>query len=69
MDGHTRFDIPHCLPSARNVTTGKGFGITLTGILVRLFFWNVGLDDACDNSKVGRLLGDALDKAGGVPPN
>ena len=69
MQGYTWLDIPHGLLSARNVTTCEGFGITLTDVLIRLLRRIVGLDDAHSNSKIGRLLGDALGKASRVPLN
>lgn len=39
------------------------------GVLIRLLRWNVRLDDARGNCKIGRLLSDALGKTSSVPPN
>ena len=69
MRRHTWLDIPHGLLSARNFTTGEGFGITLADVLIHLLRRNVGLDDARGNSKIGRLLSDALGKTSRVPSN
>jgi hypothetical protein len=66
---HTWLDILHGLPSAREVTTGDSFWVTLIDVLICLLRRDIGFDDARGNSKIGRLLSDALGKASRVPPN
>lgn len=64
---HAWFDVTDGLPGASNVTAGEGFGIPFANVLGGLFRRSVSLDDACGNSEVGRLLCDALAKAGTLP--
>jgi len=69
VQGHTWFDVTDGLLSARNFTTGEGFGMGFADVLILLLRRDVGLDDARSNSKIGRLLGDDLGKASRVPLN
>jgi hypothetical protein len=61
------FDVTDGLSGASDVTTSKGFGISLANALGGLLRRNVRLDDARGDSKVGRLLGGGLNKTGSLP--